>query len=71
MCATFRSNHYFFRGVLERQQRAEMKMKKKGEDDSDDDDVIMRVGTGVLSRRAVGSRIDGRSVRVVGYMMVV
>lgn len=46
-----------------------MKMKKKGEGDGDDDDedVMMRVGTGVLSRRAVGSRIIGRSVRVAGY----
>ncbi len=59
----------FLPGCLERQQRAEMKKKKKkkGEDDDDEEDVIMRVGTGVLSRRAVGSRINGRSVRVAGY----
>ncbi len=48
-----------------------MKKKKKGEGDGDSDDdeedVMMRVGNGVLSRRAVGSRIDGRSVRVAGY----
>jgi len=49
--------------------------KGKGEEDSDDDDdeedVIMRVGNDVLSRRAVEFRINGRSVRVVGYMVVV
>lgn len=59
----------FFRGI---KKAAASEDEKKGEEDDDDDeDVIMRVGTGVLSRRSVGSRINGRSVRVAGYMVIV
>lgn len=53
------------------------KKKKKGEGDGDDDDddeedVIVRVGTGLLSRRAVGSRINGRGAGGrIQYMVVV